>query len=156
MRRALLILLLLPLTPHGAAAASANGLRALPLATIVGERSPTLSARRKATLAALLDGHRTFPRRGGPIVVRADGVVCRSSDVDLTSRSCVLTFGKRTVGVAGRKAHEIFATLEEVGVPSDGAAGTIFEALTQLRCTITREIATADGGGARCVFKTGQ
>ncbi len=56
----------------------------------------------------------------------------------------------------GRKAHELYATLIEIGVPTDGAAGTIYEALSKLSCTIDpKEIESNDGGGAKCLFVPG-
>ena len=35
-----------------------------------------------------------------------------------------------------QRLHELFATIAEVGVKPDGAAGTIYEGLSQLACTI--------------------
>ena len=63
------------------------------------------------------------------IAIRADAIACQSSNVDITSRSCELTFGPKRVTLRGRKAHELFATLAEAGVPPDGAAGTIHESV---------------------------
>ncbi len=40
---------------------------------------------------------------GKTIVVRADEVACRISDVDITAKSCDLKFGAQTVSPAGRK-----------------------------------------------------
>jgi len=60
------------------------------------------------------------------------------------------------VNLKGRRAHELFATIGEVGVPADGAAGTIFEALSYLDCTINpHEIEQRAGGGASCSFDPG-
>ena len=87
------------------------------------------------------------------VVVKADNVVCRASNVDITEHSCVLTFGHRTVELKGRRAHELYATIDEVGVPPDGAAGSVFESLSKLDCTIDpKEIAQRAGGGASCTF----
>jgi len=42
------------------------------------------------------------------------------------------------------------------GVPSDGAAGSVFESLSKLNCTIDpAEIKQKAGGGANCAFETG-
>jgi hypothetical protein len=55
-----------------------------------------------------------------------------------------------------RRAHELFATVGEVGVPLDGAAGTMFEALSHFDCTINpHEIQQKAGGGASCSFDPG-
>jgi hypothetical protein len=90
------------------------------------------------------------------ISVKADKIVCRASNVDISSHSCALTFGPKMVNLKGRRAHELFATIGEVGVPADGAAGTIFEALSYLDCTINpHEIEQRAGGGASCSFDPG-
>jgi hypothetical protein len=92
----------------------------------------------------------------GKIAVTADSVVCRASDVDITARSCRLGFGAKTVTLLGRRAHELGATIAEAGVVSEGAAGTIFESLTHLSCTIDPGmIRQKAGGGADCTFDPG-
>ena len=91
-----------------------------------------------------------------PITVTADKVVCRASNVDITSRSCELTFGGRSHTVKGREANAIFATIALAGVPGDGAAGTIYEALSKLSCTLDPAvIEDKAGGGANCNFEPG-
>jgi hypothetical protein len=70
------------------------------------------------------------------ITLTAGGVNCRASNVDITLHSCDLTFEAKKVATHGRKAHELYATLAEMGVPPDGAAGSIFEAVSNLDCTI--------------------
>lgn len=137
------------------AAASATGGAALSLASLTASYSPVLSGAKKQVLA------RPFDRdlkglASGKIVVHADTVACRQSDVDIAARSCVLKFGQRTIFVDGRAAHELYATLAEIGVPADGAAGTLFETLSQLTCTIDpAEIRQRSGGGADCIFTPG-
>ncbi len=135
---------------------SISGNGALALAALVAEESP-LPAPEKAILADFLAGKSAvkFPA-GQKITVAADAVTCRASDVDLTDHSCDLSFGKKTVHLQGRKAHELYATLVEIGAPSEGAAGTIFEALSNFSCTIDpKEIEGKDGGGADCRFTPG-
>jgi hypothetical protein len=96
-----------------------------------------------------------FPA-GRTISVKAEFIVCRASNVDITSRSCKLTFGARSVDLAGRKAHELAATLTEAGVPPDGAAGSTFARLSHLVCTIDPNvIGQKAGGGADCTFDPG-
>ncbi len=133
-----------------------SGNNALALAALVGEQAP-LPANEKAVLAAFLDGNPNVAgHAGAKIQVRADSVSCRTSDVDLTLHSCDLTFGKKNASLTGRSAHELYATLIEAGVPSDGAAGSIYESLTALTCTIDpKEVADEDGGGADCSFIAG-
>jgi hypothetical protein len=60
------------------------------------------------------------------------------------------------VTVSGWRAHELFATIGEVGVPVDGAMGTLYESLSQLSCTIDPDaIKQKTGGGASCTFTPG-
>lgn len=133
-----------------------SGDEALALAALVGEQAP-LPANEKAVLAAFLDGNPNVAgHAGAKIQVTADSVSCRASDVDLTLHSCELTFGKKKASLTGRSAHELYATLIEAGVPSDGAAGSIYESVTKLSCTIDpKEVADEDSGGADCTFIAG-
>ena len=130
---------------------------ALALSALVSENSPSLSPNDKDTIVQLFGGNTSasYPA-GRKITVSADKIVCRAGNFDITERSCELTFGQNTITLAGRRAHELFATIAEVGVPSEGAAGTIFEGLSQLTCTIDpSEIKQRSGGGANCDFNPG-
>ncbi len=90
------------------------------------------------------------------ITVRADAVSCRSSNVDITSRSCELTFGAKRVTLKGRQAHELFAIIAQAGVPPEGAAGRIYESISHLVCMIDpNEVKQRAGGGAACSFDEG-
>ena len=90
------------------------------------------------------------------IVVTADRIVCRTGNVDITVRNCEVTFGKKVKTVAGSTANEIFATEALAGVPPDGAAGSNFESLSKLSCTIDpNAIRQKDGSGADCTFQPG-
>jgi hypothetical protein len=157
LRRTAIALVPLLLASQSAPAATAAGPGALALAALVGAHSPLLARHEKRALTRLLDGH---SRVGYPPVgkfsVKADAVVCRASNVDITSRSCKLTFGARSVNLTGRQAHELYATIAEAGVPPDGAAGSVFESLSHLVCTIDPQvIAQKAGGGADCTFDPG-
>jgi hypothetical protein len=91
------------------------------------------------------------------ISVNADSVVCRVSNVNITSRSCDLNFGSRKRTLTGREANEIGATAAAAGIPSEGAAGSSTESAFKLRCTIDpNEIMQKAGGGAECSFETKQ
>ena len=90
------------------------------------------------------------------ITVTADKIVCRTSNVDITARSCELTFKGNTRTLKGREANEIFATEVMAGVPSDGAAGSIFESLSKLSCTLDpKALKDKAGAGADCSFEPG-
>jgi hypothetical protein len=90
------------------------------------------------------------------IVVTADRIVCRTGNVDITVRNCEVTVGKKTKIVNGATANEIFASEALAGVPPDGAAGSNFESLTRLSCTIDpNAIRRKDGSGADCTFQPG-
>ena len=69
-------------------------------------------------------------------MISADKITCGASNVDITDHSCDLVFGKKTVILMGRRAHELYATLAEIGVQANGAAGSTFEALSNLKCAI--------------------
>jgi hypothetical protein len=134
---------------------SGNG--PLAFASLVAEHSPLLTAQEKRIMADLLEGRLHFKYSAGKkISVDADSIVCSESNVAIATRSCDLKFGKKTISIKGRKAHELFATLVEIGVPSDGAAGTIYESLSHLTCAIDpHEIQQNAGGGAQCQFDPG-
>jgi hypothetical protein len=115
-----------------------------------------LSAAKRLVLSKLFAGHHPSYPAGQKIIVKANKIVCRQSNVAISQRSCALTFGSHNVNLTGRPSHEIFATLIEAGVPSDGAAGSVFETLTALTCTIDpNEIGQNTGGGASCTFTPG-
>lgn len=153
------IILLCMLAAGGtASAATVSGSSALALASLVAANSRLLAQQDRSVLARMFAGYLNFrfpPDR--KIAVEADSIVCRASNVDITSRSCELTFGPKKVTLSGRKAHELFATLAEVGVRPDGAAGTIRESLSRLSCTIDpNEVKQKAGGGATCNFDPGK
>jgi hypothetical protein len=137
-----------------AAASNIIGNSALSLAALVGQHAPHLGGGDKKLLRLYLDSH--APRtRAKKIVVTADAVTCRISDVDITAHSCNLTFGGRRVAIRGREAHELYATLVENGVPSSGAAGSLYESLHGLVCTVDpAAVAAKAGGGVSCDFTT--
>jgi hypothetical protein len=139
---------------HAAFAGSADGNGALAVAALVAEHSPAVKAGDKTVLEKFLNGQTNVPYPPNKkITVAADAVSCRSSNVDITQHRCDLTFGAKKVTTNGRKAHELYATLAEVGVPSDGAAGSVFEAVSNLDCTIDpAEVKQKAGGGAHCKY----
>jgi hypothetical protein len=106
-------------------------------------------------MARLFVGDLNFPFSADRIIsIHADAVVGRASNVVITSRSCDLKFGTKRAALKARKAHELVAS--GVGVPEDGAAGSVFESLSRLTCTISpHEIQQKAGGGADCRFDKG-
>lgn len=133
-------------------ASSTQGHSALALAVIVGGYSPQLSAHQKAVLAQLL-AHSAAAPGAGKMVVKTGAIDCRAGNVDITAFSCDLVFGGATRHLAGRAAHELYVTLGDAGVPEDGAAGTIHEAVAKLSCALDlAQIADKSGGGASCSF----
>ena len=137
------------------AASTVSGPGALALATLIGEYSPQLKRQDKQALARVFDGNlRGLTAAAQTITVSADSVVCRTFNVDISAHSCELNFGVKKPMLRGRKAHEVYATLIEVGVPPEGAAGTFFESLSLLTCTVDlHEFQQRAGGGATCSFK---
>jgi hypothetical protein len=139
-----------------AAEMSVDGSGAVVLAALVGNQSKTLSPTDRVALTRLLAGGVTkFPAEQ-TIMVTADKIDCRASNVDILEHSCTLTFGTMPRTISGREAHELYATLIEAGVRPDGAAGTMHEVLSGLMCTIDpNAIRQKDGSGADCKFEAG-
>jgi hypothetical protein len=127
---------------------------ALALAAVVAQYSPIAAAPKRA-IASFFKGDTIFPY-GGKISVTADKIICRTSNVDITSRSCDITFkiGKRAL--KGRDANELFATMLMAGVPAEGAAGSNIAGLSNLNCTLEpKVIKQKAGGGVDCTFEPG-
>jgi hypothetical protein len=149
------LLTALVLATPSAHAADVKGANALALATIVANHSEAMERRDKRVLRRLFNGGANV-RAKDKITVEADSIKCRVSNVDITSRSCNLTFGKDQVDLNGRRANEVFATLVVAGVTPDGAAGSINAAVSKFKCTIDpQEIKQKAGGGADCSFDAG-
>jgi hypothetical protein len=141
-----------------AAPGSAAGPTALALAAVIAQHSPAVRAFDRRVIARLFRGNTRFGfTPNTKISVDADSVVCRVSNVDITQRSCELTFRSRKRTLTGREANEVGATAAAAGVPSEGAAGSSIESISKLRCTIDpNEIMQKAGGGANCSFDTAQ
>jgi hypothetical protein len=136
-------------------AGSATGSAALALAGVVAAHSPKLSPAEKKAVASFFDGKTDIPY-SGKIKVIADKIVCRTGNVDITARSCEVTFAGEKVSFRGREANELYATEVLAGVPSDGAAGSNFESVTKLACTLDpAAIKDKAGSGAECSYETG-
>lgn len=135
-----------------ASAGSASGSPAVALAGVVAPYSPSLSSAEKRAVARFFDGN-TSVHAKKKISVTADKIACRYSDVDITSRSCELTFGKKVRNLDGREANELFATAAQAGVQTEGSAGHINEVFTKLSCTLDpAAIKDKGGGGAECSY----
>jgi len=148
-----LALSLLLVGGSAATAGTAGGSAALALAGVVATYSPLLSSGEKKAVAAFFAGNADFPYKN-KITVAADKIVCRISNVDITARSCELTFKNKTNTIKGREANELYATEVFAGVPSDGAAGSIFESVSKLSCTLDPAgIKDKAGAGADCSYQ---
>ena len=123
MHRSWLLMVLVLLAGQGVServsAMTATGRGALALASLVADLSPTNRARDRTALSQMLNGRAavSFPA-GQKIEVRANSVVCRVGNVDITRHDCTLIFGNRTVREEGRRAQELSTTLIEVGLKS--------------------------------------
>ena len=144
---------------------TSDGPAALALAAVVAEHSPlaVVPGFDQRVLRRLFAGNTNFGfTPGRKISVTADSIECRTGHVDITMRTCDLTFsvrnrsaGKRTL--RGRQANELSATATVVGAASEGAAGSSTQSFSKLKCTIDpNEIMQKAGGGAQCPFETGQ
>ena len=151
------LILALALLAAPAAAAGASGPYALALAGVIAEHDWRLAATDRDVVAALFSGNeRVDYPVGRAIVVSAEKVVCRVSNVEITARSCEVTIRGRTAALSGPAANALFATLAAAGVPADGAAGSIFEAVHGLACTLIPSVIRQNaGGGANCVYIVG-
>jgi len=141
-----------------AASGNASGPAALALAAVVASHSSVLGSYDSRAMARLFSGNSriSFPPNR-KISVTTDSVVCRASNVDITSRTCELAFGAAKRVLKGREANELFATLAAAGVASEGGAGSLIEGVTKLTCTVDpNQIRQKEGGGAQCAFETGQ
>jgi hypothetical protein len=148
------ILLWLAAVP-AAFGASITGQAALALAGVVAAHAPNLSPAEKKAVAAYFDGRTDLPY-AGKIRIAADKIVCRTGNVDIATRSCEVVFAGRTVSFNGREANELYATQAMAGIAPDGAAGSNFERMTKLDCTLDpAAIRTKSGGGAACSYDAG-
>jgi hypothetical protein len=140
-----------------AASETANGPSALALAAVVALHGSQLGSFDKRAITRLFDGKSLIIARVNKITVAADSIVCRTSDVDITARSCDLAFKNHKRTLTGRDANELYGTLAVAGVASEGAAGSITESIMKLECTIDpMVIKQKAGAGADCTFETGQ
>jgi hypothetical protein len=140
-----LIIPALALTILQNAASAAPGTATGP--TAIAQHSPTVRAFDKRVIARLFRGNTSHNTK---ISVDAHSVVYRVTDVDITSRSCDLSFGSRKRTLTGREANEL------PGAPTQGAAGSSTESASKSRCTIDpNEIMWKTGGGATCTFDIG-
>jgi hypothetical protein len=157
MKKLVVLAFMLAANPATAASMSTNGPSALALAAIVASHSRMLGVVDRNVLARLFNGRTNFGYpRNRTITVSAESIDCKVSNVDITDRSCALAFNAGNRALKGREGHELYATLVEAGVASDGAAGTIHESVTHLLCTIDpNAIMQKDGSGAECKFDTG-
>jgi hypothetical protein len=138
-----------------AGAATINGQAALALAGVVTLYSPLPAANKKA-VAALFKGDTNFPYKP-KITVTADKITCRTSNVDLTARSCELKFKNGSKTLKGREANELYATAVMAGIAPEGAAGSNIVGLSRLSCTLDpKALKDKAGAGAECGYETGQ
>jgi len=141
-----------------AAPVTVTGPAALALTAVIAQYSPLVRAFDQRVIARLFRGNTNFGfTPNTKISVQADSVVCRTGNVDITTRSCELTFAARKRTLTGREANEISATALAAGVSPEGAAGSMVESISKLECTIDpNEIMKKAGGGADCTFEMGQ
>jgi len=143
----------LSLGAGSAEAASITGQASLALAGVVALYAPLPAANRKA-VAALFKGDTNFPYKP-KISVMAEKIVCKTSNVDITARSCELTFKTGNKALRGREANELYATAAMAGIAAEGAAGSNVQNFSKLNCTLDpKAIKDKAGGGAECTYET--
>ena len=149
---ALFLLTAFGLTPAAAAPVRATGSTAVAVAGVIAPYSLLLSAHEKRTIAGLFNGD---ARAGNKLTVTAESIICRVGNVDITARSCELTFDKGSRTLKGREANEVNATLTAAGAVAEGAAGSMIQTVTKLNCTLDPNVIKDNsGGGADCSFAT--
>src|SRR5262249_61187263 len=111
-----------------AASQPAGGQAARPLAGVVPLYSPLLASDEQEAVSAFFVGQ-SGVRYAKKISVTADKIVCRVSNVDITARSCELTFRGAKQTITGRRASAIFAPEVTAGLPAGGAAGPRLQSL---------------------------
>src|SRR5262249_60278098 len=108
MRKTALLALLPLLAVTPALADQAGGNAGLALAALVSFQSPLVSAHDKQIMTYMLNGNLNFSYPAGKkIVVKADSIVCRASNVDISSHSCAFTFGAKKPSTSAPAAHEL-------------------------------------------------
>ena len=155
MRRTLVLAIPFLFASVAAFAAQSSGNGALALAAQIGAEDPSLSAQQKSVLTYFLNSQTSVALPAGvrSITIKADKISCRMGDVDIGLHACTLTFGSKTVTKSGSAGQMLLASMQENGVPSDGAAGTIYYNATAVTCTIdATQVELHDGGGATCTF----
>jgi hypothetical protein len=153
---ALFMLAAFGLAPAAAAPVSVTGSTALAVAAVIAQHSPLLGAFERRTIAGLFNGN-ARARTGKKLTVTAESIVCRVGNVDITARSCELTFDKGARTLKGREANEVNATLTAAGAIAQGAAGSMIQTVTKLSCTLDPNVIKDNsGGGADCSFATDQ
>ena len=152
-RLAIVVVSLLTAGASTAAPATASGPAALALAGVVALYSPLLTADEREAVSAFFVGQ-SGVRYAKKISVTADKIVCRTSNVDITARSCEVTFKIKKQTLTGREASELFATEVMAGIPAEGAAGSNFESLSKLNCTLDPALLKQKAGaGAECSYE---
>ena len=135
-----------------------DGPDALALAAVVADHSPLVRGFDERVLRRLFAGNTNFGfTPGRKISVTADSIECRTGHIDITMRTCDVTFSVGKRSLRGRQANELSATAKLAGAASEGTAGSSIESFSRLKCTIDpNEIMQRAGGGAQCSFETGQ
>jgi len=97
------------------AAPATKGPMALAVGAVVARYSPSLSTDEKRLIAGIFDGNVKVGDKRKLLVV-AETVTCKVSNVAIAERSCELTFKKGKRSLKGREANEVYATLASAGI----------------------------------------
>ncbi len=125
------------------------------LAGVVALYSPLLTADEREAVSAFFVGQ-SGVRYAKKISVTADKIVCKVSNVDITARSCELTFKGAKQTITGRRASEIFADRSHGRRARRRRRRIGVESLSKLTCTLDpAEIKQKAGGGASCSVRDG-
>jgi hypothetical protein len=145
------------LSAASAASVIASGSSALALAAVVASHGSLLGSFDKRAMSRMFDGKGVFITRVNKITIGADSIICKMGSVDITARSCDLSFKSHKRTLTGRDANEVYATLALASIMAEGGAGSISESITNLECTVDPTlIKEKAGSGASCSFEIGQ
>src|SRR5262245_42110270 len=128
----------------------------LPLAAVVAQHWPAVRAFDKRVIARLFRGNTTLGfTPNTKISVDAEYVICRVSNVDITSRSCELNFGARKRTLSGRDANEVGATMAAAGIPPREPRARGSKASPNCAARSTRRNHAEDGRRRAVQFRNG-
>ncbi len=102
------------------------------------------------TLNAAFDNACAGNSKDETIVVKADAIDCRVSNVGVGMMTCSIDGSE----IKGRAAYEMFLILDQAGSLGDAGAGSSYMTARDVVCTVDmKAIGECAGSGANCTMK---